>query len=164
MLRAAILPLCAVLAALGCSQTPLPGTQLGTFKVTGQSKANTCGLGAPDPWVFDAQLSQDGSTLYWSFMDGRPLASGTVTPAGVATITDTTTGNVDETEASLGPCTLQRNDDLELTLGATSFTGTMTYGFTVTTGSDCTDQLTASGGSYDALPCTVTYSLTGSKQ
>src|SRR4029077_19994098 len=106
----------------------------------------------------------DGSTLYWSFMDGRPLASGTITPAGVATITDTTTGNVDETEASLGPCTLQRSDDLELTLGATSFTGTMTYGFTVTTGSDCTDQLTSAGGSYEALPCTVTYSLTGSKQ
>src|SRR5579863_8847280 len=104
MIRAASLPACALLAALGCSQTPLPGTQLGTFKVTGQSKTNTCGLGAPDPWVFDAQLSQDGSTLYWSFMDGRPLASGTVTPAGVATITDTTTGNVDETEASLGPC------------------------------------------------------------
>jgi hypothetical protein len=132
--------------------------------VTGKSVTNTCGLGAPDPWTFDVQLSREGSTLYWSWMDGSPLASGALSSSDQATITDTTTGNVDGTEASLGPCTMQRGTSLAITLGDGSFTATMDYSFAVTTGADCDDQLASSGGQYEALPCTVTYDLTGSKQ
>ena len=50
---------------------------------------------------------------------------------------------------------MQRADDLEVTLADGSFTGSLTYSFTVPTGSDCSDQLAASGGQYSTLPCTV---------
>ncbi|HEY1693298.1 MAG TPA: hypothetical protein VGG39_14120 [Polyangiaceae bacterium] len=166
------LPLCLVLLPLAglssCAPTSLPGTALGTFKVTGTSTTNTCGIGAPNPWTFDVQLSKDGSTLYWSWMDGSPPSSGTLTGSSdsQATITDSTTGNVDGTDASLGPCTLQRDDDMAITLASTSFTGTLSYSFTVASGSDCDDQLVSSGagGQYETLPCTVSYTLTGSQQ
>jgi hypothetical protein len=152
------------LAFVACASTALPGTQLGTFKVTAQSQTNTCGLGAPNPWTFDVQLSQSGTTLYWSWMDGSPLLSGPVNASSHATITDSEAGNVDGTDASLGPCTLQRADDLELDLAAGSFTGTVGYSFTVATGATCSDQLASYGGQFEALPCTVTYTVTASKQ
>jgi hypothetical protein len=149
---------------VACASTALPGTQLGTFKVTAQSQSNTCGLGAPNPWTFDAQLSQSGSTIYWSWMDGGPLLSGVENAASHVSITDTEAGNVDGTDAALGPCTMERSDDLELDLASGSFTGTVSYSFTVASGADCSDQLVASGGQYDALPCTVSYTVTASKQ
>jgi hypothetical protein len=155
-----------VIAVVACSATPLPGTQLGTFKVSASSKGNSCGLGAPDPWTFDVQLSRSGSTLYWSWMDGRPLLSGAITKSH-ASLTDTQTGNVDPTEAGLGPCTMERQDDVEVDLPAStgaSITGTISYSFTVPSGADCGDQLNGAGGQFEALPCSVSYSMTGSPQ
>jgi hypothetical protein len=156
----------AFVAFVACSATPLPGTQLGTFKVTAKSKANTCGLGAPDPWTFDAQLSRSGSTLYWSWMDGSPLLSGTVDGKSHAALTSSQTGNVDATDAGLGPCTMQRQDDLEVDLPSAggSFTGTLDYSFSAAAGADCSDQLAASGGQFEALPCAVSYTMTGAPQ
>jgi len=149
---------------VACASTALPGTQLGTFKVTAQSQTNTCGLGAPNPWTFDAELSQSGSTIYWSWMDGTPLLSGAVNAASHVSITDTQGRNVDGTDAALGPCTMERSDDLELTLAPGSFAGTLSYSFAVASGADCSDQLVASGGTYDALPCTVSYTVAASRQ
>jgi hypothetical protein len=168
MLRARSLAVLAVLAVVSvlvaCASTALPGTPLGTFKVTAQSQTNTCGLGAPNPWIFDVELSQSGSTIYWSWMDGTPLLSGQENASSHASITDAEGGNVDGTDASLGPCTMERSDDLEIQLASGSFTGTISYSFTVATGADCSDQLVAAGGQFDALPCTVTYTATASKQ
>lgn len=161
------LGLVAALPLAACSATPLPGTQLGTFKVVAKAKDNSCGLGAPDPWTFDVQLSRSGSTLYWSWMDGSPLMSGTLDSSSHASITTTQTGNVDATDASLGPCTMQRSDDLEVDLPAAqgaSFTGTLGYSFTAATGADCNDQLAAAGGQFEAIPCAVSYTMTGSPQ
>ena len=60
---------------LACGGSPLPGAMLGTYQVVGQSKANSCGLGAPNPWSFDAERSpEQGTTIYWSWMDGSALA------------------------------------------------------------------------------------------
>jgi hypothetical protein len=150
-----------------CSSTPLPGTQLGTYRIAAQSKGNSCGLGAPDPWTFDVQLSRSGSTLYWSWLDGRAPLSGTIDAHSHASLTNTQTGNLDGNEAGLGPCTLQRQDDIEIELPgapAGSLTGTIGYAFSVPTGSDCSDQLAASGGPYEALPCAMSYSMSGSPQ
>jgi hypothetical protein len=155
------------LALVACSATPMPGTQLGTFKVVAKSKSNTCGLGAPDPWTFDVQLSRNGSTLYWSWMDGSPLVSGAIDGQSHASLTNTQTGNLDGTDAGLGPCTMQRSDDLEVDLPSASggsFTGTLGYSFSVPAGADCSDQLTGSGGQFEALPCAVSYTMTGSPQ
>jgi len=151
---------------LGCSASPLPGTVLGTYKATGQSTANTCGLGAPDPWTFDVQLSLSDQTLYWSWMDGSPLLSGPLNAQSQASLTDTKTGNVDGTDSGLGPCTLQRSDNLEVALGAGTppnvFAATVGYSFSVTSGSDCSDQLMSSGGMYQTLPCSVSYTVAAS--
>jgi hypothetical protein len=156
-------------AAAGCNETPLPGTQLGTYKVTGEAKTNTCGagLGAPDPWVFDALLSQDGTTLYWSYMDGNPPLSGPLASKS-AILSTSETANVDGNDAGLGPCTLARADAITVALGSgsppTSLSGTISYSFTVPSGSTCSDQLTSAGGTYDALPCTLAYTITAARQ
>jgi len=164
MLRVVRLSALLVPVLAACNSTPLPGTQLGTFKVTGQSTANSCGLGAPNPWTFDVQLSQSGSTVYWSWMDGSAPLSGPVNAQSHASIQDSEAGNVDGTDASLGPCTLDRSDDLELDLEGGSFTGTVSYSFTPTAGANCSDQLAGSGGTFETLPCTVTYTVTAARQ
>jgi hypothetical protein len=154
-----------------CQATPLPGTNYGTYKVTGTTQTNSCGtdLGAPDPWVFDVEVSKDAQTLYWSWMDGNAPLSGTVL-ATSAILTTSTTGNVDPTDAGAGPCTMTRADTVDVTLpsgGATppaSLTGTITYSFTAPAGSSCADQLTSAGGQYAALPCTLAYTFAAAHQ
>jgi hypothetical protein len=146
---------------------PLPGTMLGTYHVTADSQTNGCGLSAPDPWVFDVELSNDDGSLYWSWMDGSspiyaPLSSGT------ATLTDSVESNVDGTDAGAGPCTMSRDDSVLVELGSGSppgsFTGSITYNFAAAAGADCADQLTGAGGQYEALPCTIVYSMSATHQ
>ncbi len=168
------------LAVLAVSCDPvstLPGTALGTYNVTGTLGANTCGsgIGAPSPWTFTVQMSQDGSTLYWDPSVGSELSS-TMTSSTVVNITSTVTANVDATDAGVeGPCDLTQATAIDITFAPSSppappssFTGSITYSFsastTVSATSDCTDQLSASGGSYDTLPCTATYSMVGTIQ
>jgi hypothetical protein len=158
---AALAPGCVFVA---CASTALPGTPLGTFKVTALALTNTCGLGAPDPWTFDVELSRSGSTVYWSWMDGSAPLSGPVSASSQARFTNSEAANVDGTDASLGPCTLQRSDDLEIDLAPTAFTGTIGYSFSIAGGADCSDQLITSGGQYQTLPCSMTYSVAASRQ
>jgi len=168
--KAAPLGACAIaLAALAaCSDSAMPGKLLGNYAVAGQSKTNTCGLGAPDPWNFDVQLSQQGSLLYWSWQDGTALVSGTLGAQLQASLKTSGKANADSTDAGLGPCTLQRDEDLEITLASgsppPSFGGTITYSFTPTAGSQCGDQLTGGGGQYMQLPCTVSYTVAAKRQ
>jgi len=156
-----------VLAATACGDSPMPGHVLGMYTVTGQSTSNTCGLGAPDPWKFTVQLSMQGSTLYWSWLDGSPLLSAPTSSGGQVSIKNTEQLNADSTDAGLGPCTLVRDDDLELTLAAgttpTAFSGTIGYTYTPASGATCTDVLSASGGSFSTLPCAVTYGVSATR-
>ena len=158
---------CLLAAAAACSDSPMPGRVLGTYTVTGQSKSNTCGLGAPDPWKFTVQLSESGSTLYWSWLDGSPLLSAPTSSSGQVSLRNSQQLNADSTDAGLGPCTLLRDDDLELTLatGATpaSFTGTIGYTYTPASGSTCTDVLNSSGGTFSTLPCAVSYGVSATR-
>jgi hypothetical protein len=166
-------PVLAGIAGLGLGlglvacNTGLPGTTLGTFKVTAQAQTNTCGLAAPNPWTFDVELSQDGSLLYWSWLDGSALLSAPVS-AQAATLTATEQVNVDGTaDGGLGPCTMERDDDIQVTLGSatspTSFTATIRYAISAVSGANCSDQLAGVGGQYSALPCTMTYTATATK-
>jgi hypothetical protein len=155
-----------LLAVAACSDSPMPGHVLGTYTVTGQSKSNTCGLGAPDPWKFTVQLSMQGSTLYWSWLDGSPLLSG-LAASGRVSLKNSQQVNADSSDAGLGSCTLVRDDDYELTLGQGSkpggFTGTMGYTYAPANGATCTDVLSASGGSFSSLPCAVGYAVTAKR-
>jgi hypothetical protein len=156
---------------LACSDSALPGTMLGTYSVVGTLTANTCGagLGAPTPWNFSAQMSEDGTSLYWSWMDGSPSVYGVMTSSTEATITGGDSANVDGAgDGGTGPCSMSRVDTLQIELGSGSppptFTGSLVYAFSADPGSMCSDQLSASGGMYDTLPCSTTYTLTGSRQ
>jgi hypothetical protein len=164
-MRAFSLGVCLLLMA--CSGSPLPGRVLGTYTVSGQSANNTCGLGAPNPWKFDVQLSLQGSTLYWSYMDGSPLLSGATSGSGHVTLLNSQSLNADSTDAGLGPCTLERNDDLVLTLGSgstpASFSGTISYSYTPASGASCGDVMTSAGGPFSALPCSVEYDVTATR-
>jgi hypothetical protein len=155
---------------LNCSSNPLPGTQLGTYRVVATLQKNTCGagLGAPDPWTFDVQLSEQGTTLYWSWLDGNAPLKNTLT-GNTVSLTDDRTGNVDSSaDGGAGPCTMQRADTVRVTLASgsppASFQGTIQYAFSASGGADCSDQLSASGGNYDALPCSVSYTTTATRQ
>jgi hypothetical protein len=144
----------------------LPGSTLGTYEVRAKLTSDSCG-GAPDPWVFSVMLTQESTTLYWNWLDASPILSGPVV-GGHVTLTGFQLDNVDATDAGMGPCDLQRNDDLEVTLGSQSpppsFSGTIAYSFAPQEGASCADQLVASGGMYDRLPCTISYTMTGTRQ
>ena len=104
---------CLLLAAAcvlaSCGPSPgLPGTSLGTYNVSGALVANTCGagLGLPNPWTFTAQMSEDGTSLYWE-MSGGSSVSGAMSSATQVSITAIDTANVDTSEAGVaGPCDL----------------------------------------------------------
>jgi hypothetical protein len=117
-------------------------------------------------------MSEDATTLYLEMTDGTQL-SGPMSSTTQASITSTQTANVDAPDAGLeGPCNLQSTTAINLALATSSppatFSGTITYTFEAATGvsstNDCTDQLSASGGTYDTLPCSANYSLAGALQ
>ncbi len=158
----------------GCTNTAaLPGTSWGTFTVVGTLGTNTCGsgVGPANPWDFDAELSLDSTTVYLEESGTTSELTGTLSGTA-ATLTMASTSNVDATDAGEGACNLTQSASLALTFDAatspTSFTGTAVYTFTAATdvsaATDCTDQLTSSGGDYDTLPCTINYTLTGTKE
>jgi hypothetical protein len=145
----------------------MPGTNEGIYTVTAMLQGNACGPGveAPSPWKFNVELSQQASTLFWNSMDGSPLLQGEIASSAVS-MTNSTDNIVDSTaDGGPGPCEMNRHDVLTLDLTGSpprSFTGTLTYTFSVDTGSDCSDQMRSAGGQYTALPCTVSYTLSGS--
>jgi len=168
---------CAVVALLlgaGCTgKDPFnPGTKLGTFHVTAKLTQSTCGA-TPDPWEFDVRLNHDGSTLYW-IQGGAPI-EGRLDASARAELTAEIVEEVRAANArsKLPACAIARTDALAVTLAgadakpapdaslATGFGGSLVYTFAPTEGSDCTDQVTAAGGGFDALPCEVRYDLSG---
>jgi hypothetical protein len=161
-------------AVVSCQKSDsLPGTSLGTFAVVATLGTNTCGSGisATNPWDFDVEMSKDSSTLYLAKTDGSDEVSGTVSST-TGTLASVVTTNADGSDAGAGVCDLTQSTSWALTLASASspasFSGTVTYTYAAATGvsstNDCTDQLTSSGGTYATLPCTVTYSLAGTRQ
>jgi hypothetical protein len=143
---------------------------LGTYAVTANLGPNSCGtgLGAPSPWNFDVQMSEQGTTLYWSNLDGNPPLSSALS-SDSATLTTTESADVDTApDGGAGPCTMTRTDTVQVHLSPGSppptFQGSMEYDFSAPAGADCSDQLSANGGMYDVLPCTMTYSISGTRQ
>lgn len=158
----------------GCSgKDPFnPGTKLGTFRVTASLTRSTCGP-TPNPWAFDVRLSHDGPTLYW-IQGGAPV-QGPIDANAKALLETETLHDVRaaDPKRQQAACSIARSDALAITLvGAdgepvadpartSSFSGSLVYAFAPTEGSDCSDQLTASGGGFEALPCEIAYEVTG---
>jgi hypothetical protein len=95
------------------------------------------------------------------------LLSGTLSNSQT-TLSQSATVNADSTDAGMGPCNLQTASTFQLAFGSGappgSFSGTMSYTYTPASGATCTDVLMSSGGMYDTLPCTVTYTVSATKQ
>jgi hypothetical protein len=159
----------ALIAVAACSAQALPGTPLGTFTVTGHLATDTCDIADPTK-IFDVALSETSqSVLYWSYQDGSPALSSPVSSQLEAVLTSSDIANADPTEAGTdGPCTMERDDRIDITLNSasapTSFVGTLLYSFSVFGASNCSDQLIAAGGTYQTLPCSVSYTLTALRQ
>jgi hypothetical protein len=164
--------LVSTLAACGGKDPFNPGAQLGTFHVTARLGRSTCGQ-APNPWDFDVRLNHDGLTLYW-LQGGLPV-SGQVDSSARTELRANTTTDLRPADAKqkLAACSVTRTDMLDVVLSGAdakpatdpsrtaSFTGALGYRFAPTDGSDCSDQLSAVGGGFDALPCDVSYDVSG---
>lgn len=149
-----------------------PGVEVGTFHVKANLESSTCGA-PPNPWEFDVKINRDGSTLYW--IQGQLPVAGEVDRTARAKLDTSVTSQIRPADAAkkLSACELQRKDTLDVLLATAdlrpavdpvdvhSFNGELQYTFAPTDGSSCDDQLTASGGGYDALPCVVKYSVAG---
>jgi hypothetical protein len=112
-------------------------------------------------------LSKDSTTLYWKYADQSDTVSGVLDATNQATISTSQESNVDGTDAGAGPCTMDRTDTVVVKLDSatapTSFSGTLTYAFAAASGANCGDQLVSGGGTYQTLPCTISYALTATK-
>jgi hypothetical protein len=163
------LSLVAIAAVAACSgKDPYnPGTSIGTYHVVAHVTQNDCGagIGVTDPWEFDIKLAVDPHTLYW--VQGGPAVSGTMDATSHATLvsSDTRTLHQADPRAGVGFCSVTRDDAVDVTLARdeTSFAGTLGYTFTPTDGSDCSDELATSGGTFAALPCTTKLALSGTR-
>ena len=168
-----LLGIAAICGGSGCSgKDPYrPGESIGAFHVTGKLVSTTCGK-TPDPWKFDVRLRHERNTLYW--VQGDAPISGQVDPSAKAVLksSDVKTVRAADPKSQRAACAMSRADVLTVVLapvvapatdlhGATSFKGTLTYHFDATDGSECDDQLEASGGDFAVLPCDVHYDLGG---
>lgn len=157
-----------LLFASGCfGKDPYnPGTPLGTFRVLGTIVSNSCAE-APNPWEFEVKLSRDDTKLYW--LSGGLPAEGAIDSSSHAVLTseDTRTLRAEDPKTKAPACILMRKDTLDTVLSkppVSTFIGNLTYRFEVADGADCSDQLVASGGGFEALPCQVTYRIAGQIQ
>ena len=169
----ALLSLACALPACSGKDPYSPGTKLGTFHVTAKLTQTTCGA-TPDPWEFDVRLNHEGSMLYWVQTDAPPIEgqvdASARTQLAAELVLEVRPADV---KAKREACTIARRDVLAVTLADAnaqptsdpallqSFTGSLVYTFTPTSGSDCSDQVTASGGDFATLPCEVRYDLAG---
>lgn len=163
----------ASLVVLGCSgKDPYsPGTTVGAFHVEAKLTSLSCGGTAPNPWAFDVKVNHDGATVYW-IQGGTPI-TGTVDADGHTAFSAQTVNDVRAAAGKQLACSLARTDNLGMYLldavtkpttdptRLTSFSGQLSYAYAPTDGSDCSDQLTEAGGTWQALPCAVTYDVTG---
>lgn len=168
----AALPVAGLLSACTGKDPYSPGTKLGVFHVDAKLTLTSCGA-VPDPWAFDVRLNHDRTTLYW-VQGGAPI-QGRVDSTARAELETEMVQEVRPADAKArrSACSVSRTDVLAVTLIDAdakpttdpalmkSFSGALVYTFKPTEGSDCSDQLTASGGDFDALPCEVHYDLAG---
>ena len=158
-----------VVAACSGKDPYAPGDPVGVFHVSGKLVSATCGE-TPNPWEFDVRLRHDRSTLYW-VQGGAPI-QGPIDPSAKAVLTSSSQHTVRDADpkTKTPACVVARTDTLEVSLttaGAKSsdiattdgFTGTLVYRFEPDSG-DCAEEV---GKTFKALPCEVSYEVSGAK-
>lgn len=148
-----------------------PGTDLGSFVVTATNTANSCGAGAlgeQSSWQFNVNLSRDtaGGILYWN--NGQAAINGTLSSDGETFTFDTQViqNMRDPNVVGPPPCSIARADHAEgkldtATGAVNSFSGTLSYQFAPTSGSNCDDLVDSDTPLVLQFPCGFSYSMTG---
>lgn len=139
-----------------------PGEVLGFFAVSGTLQSDTCSapsLNAPDKWSFDVKLSRDGSTLYW--LNGREGIVGDIDASGAFEFETRVDTKLADRRGAVKGCTIVRRDSASGSLKDSALRGKLTYAYSQTSDSDCSEQTTGADGTPFALPCSLTYSLKG---
>lgn len=147
---------------------PGPGTVLGKFHVQAEAKSNECGegaLGMTETWEYDVELRRTPNQLLWD--NGKDIVEGRLEDDDrqfsfeIAFDVDMRT---EEDPAWVPDCTITRTDRARGSLANASddvegFTGTFSYVFEPTEGSDCTNLYGPEGPLFHVLPCTVDYEV-----
>ena len=164
------------LSSVGClnfgkvDDAKIPGELLGTYEVDGTLSESNCGegaLGSTDEWSFDVKLSRFHEDLYW--LNGREVIPGSIAPDGVSfTFTTRVEGEVPPAGRGRPACILSRADQARGRLSSKdldveSFEATLTFTYSAVEGSNC-DAWTGSPEGVAALPCAMTYELSGVRQ
>lgn len=141
-----------------------PGEVLGFFSVDGTLQDDSCGaqsLNAPENWSFDVKLSREGSTLYW--LNGREGIVGDIDDGGAFSFETHVDTKLAERRGAAKGCTIVRRDLASGSLKGSALRGELTYAYSQTSDSDCSEHVTGTDGTPFGLPCSLTYSLTGAK-
>lgn len=144
-----------------------PGEPLGTFHLTAKQTQNSCGegaLGAPEVWEFDVKLSWGEQSIFWN--SGGQVIPGKLSDDRASfEIASDVVMNM-RTAADMGkkPCSIDRHDVAKGSLvaqgeGVASASGTLSYDYAPTAGSDCADLVSSEAAVFAALPCAMTYSF-----
>lgn len=148
----------------------VPGDFLGDYKVEAALLESTCGAGtlaAPGLWDFEVKLSRDEGHLYWS--NGAEAIQGKLSSDGSTFgFTSEVPTTIREAKPGRPGCVVWRQDaasgELELGSGETdvpAFEGTLIYSYAQGVGSDCSEDLDASG--LTQLPCVIRYGMKGKR-
>ncbi|RYZ06658.1 MAG: hypothetical protein EOO73_15280 [Myxococcales bacterium] len=143
-----------------------PGDAIGSFAVVGKLKDDSCGadnLSAPAKWSFNLKLSRKGSTLYW--LNGREAITGEIDASGRFTFETRLEVPVSAPRGALKGCVMIRSDSASgaLTSSDEELSGELAYAYSVAKGSDCSEYALGAEGQPLALPCALSYSLSGAR-
>jgi hypothetical protein len=144
----------------------VPGESLGFFAVDGKLTDDNCGaesLNAPNDWSFQVKLSRQGSALYW--LNGREAIVGEIDKAGSFDFETHLDMPLSARHGAAKGCTIVRRDaaDGALTNSNASLSAKLSYTYGATSDSDCAEFITGTNGAPEALPCRLTYSLSGDR-
>ena len=161
--------LLALSTSCGPTTTPSSSTLIGAFQVTGTLQTNTCapGLNPTSPSTFGARLSVDDGVSTWA--TGGASVNGTAVGNSFHVVarsrTTVFTGCVlDQTETIDGTYLLRPTDGGSPDAGPThsaTISGTDTITVSTTSGAACLNVLIVNGGTFPMIPCTATFTFTG---
>jgi hypothetical protein len=143
-----------------------PGDELGFFSVTGKLSDDSCGadsLNAPETWTFQVKLSREGSTLYW--LNGREAIVGDIDNSGNFGFESHVDVKLADKRGAAAGCTLVRRDVASgaLSDSMASLSGKLSYAYAATADSDCSAFAIGTDGLPLALPCKLSYRLSGDR-
>jgi hypothetical protein len=153
-------------AELGDEDPKQPGEVIGFFAVDGAISEDTCGaenLNAPSSWSFEVKLSRDDGALYW--LNGREAIVGDIDASGRFGFDTHVDVQLAAPRGAFKGCTMVRTDSANGALSSSDskLSGTLTYGYSEKSGSDCSEYATGVDGTPLLLPCKLGYALRGAR-